>query len=481
MPLLLDSRQLDRGFAIVIAARRVQQSWKAVCLISYENTTTFKARARTNQITFRGNLEHCKGENGQRFWGQRSSHIRKTKRREAFKPLRIAPKGPVGMNMVEEYCFFVGLFDVKGFLLKHVDGSGCLAQSNVVRFEGRKTEKIGSELDEKYAGLMREIKKLSFFERADLSTIHTLDEKVKTMLAATDEEMLERIGVKPFLSERPPDSARELSKWMPEYLASFTRLNFEEHRYNLHAEQQYKFRLRAVARQIGRHHSDPSLVDAQERNMDLGNTIGAESRYFQILAAGIDDAIGWLHANGITKPNIHAVAARAELTGFVMRDLRFKSKWIVAVNNIYPDRILVDENDCEIVHCLANTTYEAEIALRDRMAPLARLAFCSKIPRDELKENILIPYCQGFLELFPALAENKDDILQTQIGPPYSSVLVDEDKFFIALHAMLLDFFLYWIRFRSVESVKKIAKRLLEDDEKLNPWFFEPSRLVKFA
>ena len=150
------------------------------------------------------------------------------------------------------------------------------------------------------------------------------------------------------------------------------------------------------------------------------------------------------------------------------------------MNNVYPDRVLVDSKDAEKVYCLANTTIEAEVGLRDRVAPLARLAFCSKIPRDSLKETILIPYCQGFLERFPQIELNKDDILQTQIGEPYNDILVDEDKFFIALHAMFLDFYLYWIRFRSIDSVKRISQRLLEDDEKLNSWFFEPSRLVKF-
>lgn len=477
LPQLLDPQQLDSGFAIIVAARRIQQSWQAVCLVSYEGTTAHKTRARTNEIAFRGNLEHCKGENGQRFWGQRSSHVRRSQRGEAFKPLRIEPKGRVGVDTMEEYCFFVALFEENGTLLKHVDGGACLAQSNIVRFEPKSSKDTGTDTDGKYAGLLREMNKLSMFERADLATLHSVDNRLRSMLAVTDEKILDRVGVKMFLNEKMPDSAIELSKYMPNYLAS---MKSEDQKYDLEAEKEYKARIRSVSRQIGRHHSDFGLVDTIERSLDVGNTHGANSRYYQILAAGIGDATEWLHANGVTKPNISAVAARAELTGYLMRDFRFNSKWMIALNNVYPDRILVDDKDAEKVYCIANTTYEAEIGLRDRMGPLARFAFCSKIRRDEIKETILIPYCQGFLENFLDAKENKEDILKTQIGSPYSTILVDEDKFFITLHAIFLDYFLYWIRFRNIDSVKRIAQRLLEDDEKLDPWFFEPSRLVKF-
>lgn len=476
LPLVSDPRQLDSGFAIIVAARRIKEEWQAICMVSCEDITASKTRIRTNEITFRGNLEHCKGESGRRFWGQRSSHVRKTERGESFKPLRIEPRGKQGIETVEEYCFFVSLFEENGKLLRHVDGSACLAQSNVVRFEPKTSKDSATETDARYSGLMREINKLSLFDRTNLSTLYSVDERLKTLLAVTDEKMLESVGVKTFSLEKLPKSATELSRYLQKYLDSISSDQISDSS----AEVEYKTRLGAVAKQIGLHHTDQSLLDGIERSFDVGSTLGANTRYYQILTAGIDDAVEWMHTNGVTKPNIHAVAARAEHVGYLMRDLRFKSRWMISMNNVYPDRVLVDSKDANKVYCLANTTYEAEIGLRDRLAPLVRLAFCSKIHRDQIKETILVPYCQGFLERYPDIEVNKNDIMQTRIGEPYSTILIDEDKFFIALHAMFLDFFLYWIRFRSIDSVKRIAQRLLEDEEKLNPWFFEPSRLVKF-
>jgi hypothetical protein len=315
---------------------------------------------------------------------------------------------------------------------------------------------------------MREINKLSLFERADLSTLPTIPESLRTMLITTDEAMLARLGVHTYTAENRPRTSIELSIVHRTFDADGTAEN----------EYAYRSRVRAVAYELGMRHADPALTDSTRRFLAIGSTSAVEVRYEQIGSSGLQEAVDWLKEHGIHQPKMATIVERAELTGFLMRDLRFQSSWTVGINNVYPDRILVDSEDAHKVHCLANTTYEADIALRDRMASLARFAFCAKVQRDQMTEDILIPYAKGFLSRFSATEDKPDDLLHSYIGPPYSGLLVDRDKFDIILHSYHMDFFMYWIRFRSAMSVKRLAERLLEDDKQMNEWFFQPGRLT---
>lgn len=57
---------------------------------------------------------------------------------------------------ISSSCFIVALFSSKGHLLRHGDGTPCIAQSNAITFQPVRNEK----LTESVAGLLREISKV---------------------------------------------------------------------------------------------------------------------------------------------------------------------------------------------------------------------------------------------------------------------------------------------------------------------------------
>jgi hypothetical protein len=235
---------------------------------------------------------------------------------------------------------------------------------------------------------------------------------------------------------------------------------------------------------VGWYGAQPDLTDPTPRHLYTLSVNGAAGRYGQIKEAGLEAAGQWLHEVGVTELTVPDVFARSEINGSVMKDRRFLSPWTVTLTNVYPERILVDKLDPDKVYCLADTIFEADIAIRDRLLPLARLAFCTKLERKELKEYVMQPYIDGFLSRYENVtidmqAESLRD--RYTVNQPVPHPFLDEEKFHVILHGMHLDYFLYWTRFRNPISVRRLAKKLLEEDELWDPWFFEPGRFVPLS
>lgn len=287
-------------------------------------------------------------------------------------------------------------------------------------------------------------------------------------------ELLARVGQKTYEVRAIPATSAPLSSFID--LEKPGSLEFPEF------TAEYRQRVRAVSEAIGWHHADSGLTDPTFRVLDIDNSFTATQRFNEIQLSGLKEAGAWLCANDIQDIDLSALRTRVEMTAFLMRDRRFRATWSIAINNPYPDRILVDKDDPTKVHCLADTTYEANITLRDRMMPLARLAYCVKLPREMLKEDIFDPYFKGFTRRVPLSdgpsASSNASASTVSLPYPFCGPVVEEEKFFLILHVMHLDFVLYWIRFRNAPSVRRIWRRILEDDKLFDQWYFAPGRFV---
>lgn len=225
---------------------------------------------------------------------------------------------------------------------------------------------------------------------------------------------------------------------------------------------EYKIRLQHVATLMGHLHADPDLTCKHPSFLKSGNVTAASGRYMILADTGLKSHQTWLSNQGITL-NISEVCDRAQNLGTIMSERRYKSHWILCVMNVYPDSIMVDRNNTSKVYCLAEEGRESPLEVLDRFMAIARLAFTSRIPRAELKETLLTPYKAAFESRNKSI-ERADSL----------------ERFWLLLHAIHCDYFLYWIKFRNAEACKRIEARLREEDALFDESFFGPDRFKKF-
>ena len=98
------------------------------------------------------------------------------------------------------------------------------------------------------------------------------------------------------------------------------------------------------------------------------------------------------------------------------------------------------------------------------MILLARLAHTARIRMDQVDALLFAPYQAG-LHAVPI----SNATAPSAVSVPPS----DHRRFLLALHAMFLDFHLFWVFHRDVEAVAKFRKALLEQDIWLKEHFRE--------
>ncbi|UZJ51470.1 hypothetical protein CBS101457_000790 [Exobasidium rhododendri] len=225
---------------------------------------------------------------------------------------------------------------------------------------------------------------------------------------------------------------------------------------------EYKARLRSAASLMGELHAHPDLSDAHQRFLKCENCDGAHGRYTQLTDTNIQEHQNWLTGQGVGL-DIIKVHERSENLTSVVTSRKYKSFWIVCVANLYPDAIWVDELDPSKVYCLAEEGRESPLELTDRLYPLARLAFTSKLPREDIADVLFTPYTSAF--------EGKKDGNERAIF---------QERFWLILHAIHLDYFLYWTKMRNPSACRRIQDRLLEEDAYFDPSFFGQEKFKKF-
>jgi hypothetical protein len=223
----------------------------------------------------------------------------------------------------------------------------------------------------------------------------------------------------------------------------------------------YKNRLQSVARWMGSLHANAALSSKHTNYLKSSNIAAARGRYLSLVDTDINEHQQWLASEGVTL-KIDAVSDRAQMLGTIMSERKYKSHWIVCVVNIYPDTVMVDQQDENIVYCLAEEGRESPLQTCDRLNPLARLAFTSKLGRQDVQDILLDSYKVGF----EANHKGKEEA-------------IFPERFWLLLHAMRLDLFLYWTKFRDPGSCRRIEASLLEDDEHFDASFFDPGRFKK--
>jgi hypothetical protein len=227
----------------------------------------------------------------------------------------------------------------------------------------------------------------------------------------------------------------------------------------------YVLRLQAVAHYLGTRHANPDLTDDNARYLRTHNCQGAEGRYFNLGFGGMmAENQDWLNRNGISLKIIDAYN-RIQILQHIMHTREYRSYWIICVGNVYPPEVMVDYKDANKVHCLLDRAGPETLILSDRIYPLARLAYCSKIPRSLFEQVFFIPYIKGFNDAG---------------GNGTNEQPLHEEKFWLIIQAMFIEFFFYWTELRNVQACLRIQQRLLQDDKLLDDKFFGPDLMHRF-
>ncbi|PWN42181.1 hypothetical protein IE81DRAFT_366773 [Ceraceosorus guamensis] len=211
----------------------------------------------------------------------------------------------------------------------------------------------------------------------DLSRLsHAFDAQLRTR----DEHLSDRIGLRPsrYDGREPPHLVR---------LNSFQGLPGHEER------------VAGVAHRLGQLHGrrDAEYVGSQALN--TGNVEGGLARYEQILP----NYAATTAQMRVEFVGLHLEALHARLVGMAgfMRASRFTCAWLRAVGNIYPDFIGVDSrpDHQHVVYFLGEASHpEIDIGTYAQLYPLARHAFTSRVPFEDLERVICKPYLMGLQE-----------------------------------------------------------------------------------
>lgn len=256
-----------------------------------------------------------------------------------------------------------------------------------------------------------------------------------------------------------PDSACPLERFCPDNLAEYSSSKSPLPP----VSEAYTSRLKSVARYLGHLHSNEDMMDDNLRILELKSGNGAEGRYREMLYRGkLQENQNWLKEHGLCL-ELTEVDSRVQRLISITQTSAYKAHWIVCVGNVDPSEVMVDEIDSSQVYCLYDARGGA-LSLADRMEPLARLAFCSKLPRSYIQDVLLTPYAEAFEEK----SKGKEKAVFTQ-------------KFWLILHVIFLDYFIYWTEFKNPVACSRIQGRLLEDDDLLDQELFGPQMFKRFS
>lgn len=224
-------------------------------------------------------------------------------------------------------------------------------------------------------------------------------------------------------------------------------------------------RIASTCFDMGQRHANEALRDPiqSSRFPNSFSYQGALGRHQEIVMEGMDAAKKWLVEHGV-RLTVKAVRDRAEHVKSKMGDRRYRSRWHLCVGNVYPQGVQVDRLDPSRCYGLSEEGRETQLIFMDRMYPLARFAFTTKLTQAQFQEWLFEPYQRGFSASRDA---SLDGDWQWQ---------KDKERFDLHLHAIHLDYFLYWVNFRNAESVRRIEARLIEEDNEVLPDLFAPFR-----